>query len=138
MELTCILLKPDCIQKNLNGEVIGRFEKAGLKIRACKMMRLTDALLKDHYSHLVELPFFPEIVEFMSSTPVIALALEGEDVITKVRDMLGPTDSTKAPEGSIRGDLGTDKMRNIAHASDSPEAAEAELKRFFEEGEIFA
>ncbi len=138
MEKTCILLKPDCIQKNLNGEVISRFEKAGLKIRACKMMNLTNELLEDHYSHLVSLPFFPEIVEFMSSTPVIALALEGENAIGAVRDMLGPTDSSAAPAGTIRGDLGTDKMRNIAHASDSSEAAEAELKRFFVDGEIFA
>lgn len=137
MAMTCILLKPDCIQKNLSGEVISRFEKAGLRIRGCKMMNLSEAILREHYSHLAHLPFFPEILGFMQSSPVIALALEGDNIIAAVRDMLGPTDSTKAAKGTIRGDLGTDKMRNIAHASDSPEAAAAELKRFFAEGELF-
>ena len=137
MQKTVILLKPDCIEKNLAGEVIGRFEKAGLKIRACKMMRLSDAILKDHYSHLADKPFFPEIVKFMQLTPVIALALAGRNAITQVRDLLGPTDSKAAPKGSIRGDLGADKMRNIAHASDSPDAAAAELNRFFDGSEVY-
>jgi nucleoside-diphosphate kinase len=138
MEMTCILLKPDCIEKNLSGEVIRRFEQGGLRIRACKMMRLSDELLREHYAHLTHFPFFPEIVQFMQSTPVIALALEGDQAVARVRDMLGPTDSTKAAKGTIRGDLGTDKMRNIAHASDSTEAASAELKRFFGKSELFA
>lgn len=137
MELTVILLKPDCVQRNLIGEVIGRFEKSGLKVRACKMMQLTDALLKDHYSHLADKPFFPEIAGFMKSAPVVAMILEGENVIAKVRDMVGPTDSTKAPKGSIRGDLGRTKMENIVHASDTPENAAAEVKRFFKQEEIF-
>lgn len=137
MQKTVILLKPDCVEKNLAGEVIGRFEKAGLKIRGCKMMNLSDAILKDHYSHLADKPFFPEIVKFMQSTPVIAIALEGQGAIAQVRELLGPTDSKAAPKGSIRGDLGTDKMRNIAHASDSEEAAAAELKRFFATNEVF-
>lgn len=137
MQKTVILLKPDCIEKSLAGEVIGRFEKAGLKIKACRMMRLTDELLKEHYSHLADKPFFPEIVTFMQSTPVIAMALEGENAVGRVRDLLGPTDSQAAPKGSIRGDLGTDKMRNIAHASDSEETASAELRRFFAASDIF-
>ena len=137
MQKTVILLKPDCVEKNLTGEVIGRFEKAGLKVRACKMMRLTDDLLKEHYSHLADMPFFPEIVAFMQSQPVIAIALEGDGAIAQVRDLLGPTDSQAADKGTIRGDLGTDKMRNIAHASDSEDTAAAELKRFFSEEEIF-
>lgn len=137
MELTVILLKPDCVQRNLIGEVIGRFEKSGLKVRACKMMQLTDALLKDHYSHLADKPFFPEIAGFMKSAPVVAMILEGQDVIVKVRDMVGPTDSTKAPKGTIRGDLGKTKMENIVHASDTPENAAAEVKRFFKQEEIF-
>ncbi|MGV3755419.1 MAG: nucleoside-diphosphate kinase [Verrucomicrobiota bacterium] len=137
MELTVILLKPDCVQRNLIGEVIGRFEKSGLKVRACKMMQLTDALLKDHYSHLADKPFFPEIAGFMQSAPVVAMILEGQDVIVKVRDMVGPTDSTKAPKGTIRGDLGKTKMENIVHASDTPENAAAEVKRFFKQEEIF-
>jgi len=137
MELTVILLKPDCVQRNLIGEVIGRFEQSGLKVRACKMMQLTDALLKDHYSHLADKPFFPEIAGFMKSAPVVAMILEGQDVIAKVRDMVGPTDSTKAPKGTIRGDLGKTKMENIVHASDTPENAAAEVKRFFKQEEIF-
>lgn len=137
MELTVILLKPDCVQRNLIGEVIGRFEKSGLKVKACKMMQLTDALLKDHYSHLADKPFFPEIAGFMKSAPVVAMILEGENVIAKVRDMVGPTDSTKAPKGTIRGDLGKTKMENIVHASDTPENAAAEVKRFFKTEEIF-
>lgn len=137
MELTVILLKPDCVQRNLIGEVIGRFEKSGLKVKACKMMQLTDALLKDHYSHLADKPFFPEIAGFMKSAPVVAMILEGENVIAKVRDMVGPTDSTKAPKGTIRGDLGKTKMENIVHASDTPENAAAEVKRFFKIEEIF-
>ena len=137
MELTVILLKPDCIQRNLIGEVIGRFEKSGLKVKACKMMQLTDELLKDHYSHLADKPFFPEIAGFMKSAPVVAMILQGENVIAKVRDMVGPTDSTIAPKGTIRGDLGKTKMENIVHASDTPENAAAEVKRFFKTEEIF-
>jgi len=137
MQKTVILLKPDCMERNLAGEVIGRFERAGLKIKACRMMRLSDELLKEHYSHLADKPFFPEILNFMQSTPVIAMALEGEDAVSRVRDLLGPTDSKVAPPGSIRGDLGTDKMRNIAHASDSDENASAELARFFRSSEVF-
>lgn len=136
-ETTVILLKPDCYENALAGEVIDRFLKAGLNVRACKMMRLTNDLLREHYAHLVDFPFFPEIVEFMQSAPIIAIALEGDGAIGKVRDMLGPTDSTAAEKGTIRGDLGTDKMRNIAHASDSPETAAAEIKRFFCENELF-
>ena len=136
MEKTVVLLKPDCYTRNLVGEVIGRFEKAGLAIKACKLMKLSDALLKEHYSHLADKPFFPEIVGFMQSSPVVALALEGENAINKVRDLIGPTDSTQAAKGTVRGDLGQDKMRNIVHASDAPETAAAELKRFFAEGEI--
>ncbi len=137
METTVILLKPDCYQKKHAGDVIARFEASGLKIRACKMMNLSTDILKDHYSHLADKPFFPEIVAFMQSAPVVALALEGPNSIAAVREMLGPTDSTKAAKGTIRGDFGQDKMRNIAHASDSPEAAKAELKRFFRSEEIF-
>ncbi len=137
MELTVILLKPDCVQRNLIGEVIGRFEKSGLKVKACKMMQLTDELLKDHYSHLADKPFFPEIAGFMKSAPVVAMILQGENVIAKVRDMVGPTDSTIAPKGTIRGDLGKTKMENIVHASDTPENAAAEVKRFFKQEEIF-
>lgn len=131
MEKTLILLKPDCVAKGYVGDVIGRFEKAGFKILDCKMMHLTPALLREHYAHVADRPFFPEIERFMSSSPVIALILSGDDVIVRVRELLGPTDSTKAPKGTIRGDLGESVMINVVHASDSLEAAEAEIVRFF-------
>ena len=136
MEKTVVLLKPDCVQKGLMGEVLKRFEAQGFRVVGCKMMQLDDAILKDHYAHLVELPFFPEILGFMQSSPIMALALEGEGIIQKVRDFIGPTDSTKAEKGTVRGDLGEDKMRNVVHASDSSESAQAELSRFFRPGEV--
>lgn len=138
MQQTLILLKPDCVQGGHCGEVIGRFERAGFKIRGCKMIQLNDAVLNEHYAHVASKPFFPEIRAFMQSTPVIALALEGDGVIDKVRELLGPTDSTKAPKGTIRGDLGKTVMINVVHASDSPENAAVELRRFFQPGEIFS
>jgi nucleoside-diphosphate kinase len=136
MERTLILCKPDCMEKNLAGEVLRRFEAAGLQLVAAKSMRLTPAILAEHYAHLADKPFFPEIVAFMSARPVLALILTADGAVTKVRDLLGPTDSRKAAKGTIRGDLGADNMRNIAHASDSPENAELEVKRFFKADEI--
>lgn len=138
MEKTFIILKPDCMEKGLAGQVLQRFESEGFSIVATKMVRLESPILREHYAHVADLPFFPEIEEFMSSRPVIMLALQGDNVIQRVRDLLGPTDSSKAPKGTIRGDFGTDMMRNVVHASDGPETAAAELKRFFLEGEIFA
>jgi nucleoside-diphosphate kinase len=137
-QTTLILLKPDCVSKKLCGEVLKRFEDAGFKIRGMKMIQLDDAILKDHYAHIADKPFFPDVVTFMKSVPVIALALSGRSVINKVRTLLGPTDSRKADKGTLRGDYGVDSMVNVAHASDSPEAAEAEIKRFFKPGEVFA
>jgi len=130
-ETTLILVKPDAVAQGLTGEVLQRLEKNGFKILNCRMLRLTPALLQEHYAHLASLPFFPEIETFMASGPVVAVALSGENAISRVRELLGPTDSTKAPKGTIRGDLGKDKMHNVLHASDSAEAAQAELKRFF-------
>jgi len=131
MEKTLILLKPDCLQNQVAGKVISRFEEKGYGIIATRMIQLDDALLREHYAHVADLPFFPEIAEFMSSRPVLAMILEGENIVQGVRDLLGPTDSTSAPEGTIRGDLGTDRMRNVVHASDSPENAQIEIDRFF-------
>lgn len=138
MEKSLIILKPDCMEKNLAGAVLERFGKEGFSIVACKMITLSDALLKEHYAHLADMPFFPDIAGFMSSRPVIVVTLQGENVIARVRELLGPTDSTQAAAGTIRGDFGTDKMHNIAHASDGPEAATAEIARFFADSEIFA
>lgn len=137
-QTTLILLKPDAVSKHLCGEVLKRFDAEGFKIRGLKMIQLDDEILKDHYSHIAHLPFFPDVATFMKSFPVVALALSGDNVIDRVRTLLGPTDSTKADKGTLRGDFGVDKMVNVAHASDSPEAAEAELKRFFKAGEVFS
>ncbi len=137
-ERSLILLKPDCVTKGHCGEVIDRFEKAGFRIRGAKMMTLSDGLLAEHYSHVADKPFFPSIVGFMQSSPVVALVLEGDDAVAKVRAMLGPTNSKEAEPGTIRGDFGEDMMVNVCHASDSPENGEIEVKRFFRDEEIFA
>jgi nucleoside-diphosphate kinase len=140
-ETTLILFKPDAISKNITGQVLARFQAEGFVIRGIKMMPLSDEILAEHYSHIADKPFFPSVRGFMQETPVIALALEGENIIARVRDLLGPTDSTQAAAGTIRGDFGFKdgdaKMRNVCHASDSVEAAAAELKRFFKDEEIF-
>ena len=137
-ETSLLLLKPDCVAKGLNGEVLRRLEAEGFRVRGIKMILLTDELLKEHYSHIADKPFFPDVANFMKSNPVIAVALGGDNVIAHVRDLQGPTDSKIAPKGTIRGDFGSDKMTNVVHASDSPEAAAVELKRFFKDGEIFS
>ncbi|MFP4068911.1 MAG: nucleoside-diphosphate kinase [Verrucomicrobiota bacterium] len=133
MEETLIILKPDCVEKRICGEVISRFEAAGFEIAAAKVMQLDGAILREHYAHVADKPFFPEIEAFMSSRPVIAMILRGENVIDRVRELLGPTNSKEAPAGTIRGDLGTDMMRNVVHASDGPDTAAVEKKRFFPE-----
>jgi nucleoside-diphosphate kinase len=118
------------------GNVIGRFEQAGFVIVGCKLTRLAPAILREHYAHVAERPFYPMLEAFMSSRPVIVMALEGEDVVQRVRDLLGPTDSRKAAKGTIRGDFGTDVTVNVAHASDSEANAQIELARFFQPGEL--
>ena len=133
MEETLIILKPDCMEKRAVGEVISRFEQAGFDLRAAKIMQLDGPILREHYAHVADKPFFPEIESFMSSRPVMPMILAGDNVIAKVRDLLGPTNSKEAAPGTIRGDLGTDMMRNMVHASDGPETAAAEKKRFFPE-----
>lgn len=133
MEETLIILKPDCMEKRVAGQVITRFEQAGFQIVAAKIMELDGPILREHYAHVADKPFFPEIEAFMSSLPVMPMILRGDGVIKKVRELLGPTNSQEAPKGTIRGDLGTDMMRNVVHASDSPETAAAEKKRFFPE-----
>ncbi|UPA22532.1 nucleoside-diphosphate kinase [Candidatus Peribacteria bacterium] len=137
MERTLILLKPDAVEKKICGKVISRFEDAGLTIRGCKMIHLSPEILRNHYAHIADKPFYPEVETFMSSKPVIALVLEGNDVIGQIREMLGVTDSTKAAPGTIRNEFGVDMMINVAHASDGLEAATSEIKRFFSDSEIF-
>ena len=137
-ETTLILFKTDCVEKKLVGEILNRFESEGFKIRGIKMISLSTEILNEHYAHVADRPFFPEILNFMQACPVIALALEGENAIARVRELLGPTDSNVAEKGTIRGDFGVDTMRNVCHASDSQESASTELKRFFSEEEIFS
>ena len=138
MQRTFIIFKPDCMEKRHVGTVLARFEAAGFDVIGCKMMRLTPALLRTHYAHVADKPFYPEIEGFMSSRPVIVMALQGKDVVQKVRDLLGPTDSRKAAKDTIRGDFGTEMMKNVVHASDSVENGKAEIARFFKPDEIFA
>lgn len=137
MERTLILLKPDAVAGKFCGKVITRFEDAGFTLRGCKMIALTPAILKQHYAHVADKPFYPEIEKFMSSIPVIAMVIEGSDIVNKVRDMLGVTDSRKAAPGTLRATLGKDVMINVAHASDSLETAEKEVARFFTKDELF-
>lgn len=136
-ETTLILFKPDAISTARVGQVLSRFEAAGLKVRGIKMLKFADALLREHYAHIASKPFFPEVVQFMQKTPVVALALSGDNAVARVRELLGPTDSKKAAKGTIRGDFGVDVMVNVCHASDSTETAAAELKRFFRPEELF-
>ena len=139
-ETSLILFKPDAVAKNIVGKVLSRFEAEGFTIRGIKMISLSDEILAEHYAHIAEMPFFPSIRGFMQETSVIALALAGDDAIARVRDLLGPTDSTTADPGTIRGDFGyktsDSKMRNVCHASDGQDTAAAELKRFFSDGEL--
>ena len=128
---TLVLLKPCTVQRALIGEIISRFEKKGLRVAGLKMMQLDDAILAEHYAHLVDRPFFPGLKESMMVTPVIALALEGVDAIEVVRQMAGPTNGRKALPGTIRGDYACCTSENLIHGSDSVENAEIEIKRFF-------
>jgi len=130
METTCILIKPDAMRAHRIGEIIARFEKANLEITGCKMLSLDREVLAVHYAHLLEKPFYPEVEEFMQSAPVIALAVTGENAVANVRALAGATNPAKAEPGTIRANFGTDVMANAIHASDSPEAAKAELARF--------
>ena len=136
MEKTFVIFKPDCMEKRLVGTVLARFEAAGFDVIGCKLGRLSPDLLRKHYAHVADKPFYPEIEQFMSSRPVIMMALQGKDIVQKVRDLLGPTDSRKAAKGTIRGDFGTEMMKNVVHASDSVENGQAEIARFFKPEEI--
>jgi nucleoside-diphosphate kinase len=135
-ERSLIIIKPDALQRSLAGEIITRFERKGLKIIGVKMLVLSDALVEDHYSHIKDKPFFPRIARFMTSTPVIVMAVAGLSVIDAIRIIVGPTKSFEAAGGTIRGDYALSMQSNIVHASDSKEAAEAEIKRFFKDEEI--
>ena len=142
MERTLIILKPDCVEKRLCGTVISRFEQEGFSIVGCKVIQLTSEVLREHYAHITQFPFYPEVEKFMSSTSVIVIVFEGESIIDRTREFLGVTDCKQAAPGTIRAEHGskedaTSKMMNIAHASDSAETAQGEIKRFFTAEELF-
>ena len=138
MERTLVLIKPDAVQRGLAGRILGRFEDKGLKIVGLKFISLSDELLNEHYSHLIDKPFFPGTKKFMQSTPVIAVCLEGLDSVETVRSMCGVTKARAAAPGTIRGDWAMSVQANLVHASDSLETAQAEVARFFRPEELFA
>ncbi len=131
IEKTYIMLKPDCIKRGLMGEVISRIEKKGYKIVDAKMMRLDETVLREHYAHIVDKPFFPEIVEYMTSGPVLAMIVEGESAVRGMRILMGATKFEEAAAGTIRGDFAFCTTENLIHGSDSAENAEIEINRFF-------
>lgn len=137
VQRTVVLIKPDGYQKKVVGQVIDRFEKAGLKLVALKMLRLTKPLLEVWYAHHKDKPFFPLLCEQMMSTPVVAIVLEGDNCIQKVFDICGPTDPAEAAPGTIRRDFGIDKPHNVVHRSDTVEAAQKEIGLLFKPEELF-
>ena len=137
MQKTLVLIKPSAIQRGLVGEVISRFEKKGLQIIGFKMMSLSDEMIKLHYAHLIDKPFFKRIKDSMQVTPVFAVALKGLDAVEVVRKMSGVTLGRDAQPGTIRGDYSMSVQENIVHTSDSVENSTTELLRFFKEEELF-
>ena len=136
MEKTLIILKPDAVQRGLAGEIITRFEKKGLQLAGMKLMRIPASLAEQHYAPHKGKPFYEGLVRFMTSSPVVVLALAGKDAIAISRKMMGATFGSKAEPGTIRGDFGISNAFNLIHGSDSPEAADKELKLFFKPDEL--
>jgi nucleoside-diphosphate kinase len=138
VQKTLVLLKPDALQRDLLGEIIRRFELKGLKIVALKFIRLTETMLDEHYAHLADKPFFASLKQFMMQTPVVGLVLEGIDAVEAVRKIVGATNPRAADAGTIRADFSMNVPSNLIHASDSPENAATEIKRFFNDDELFS
>ena len=138
LERTLSIVKPDAVAAGATGDILSRFEKAGLTIIALKKMRLTEAQAQGFYAVHKERPFFSDLVKFMTEGPIVVSALEGENAIAKNRELMGPTDSSQAEPGTIRGDHGTDIERNAVHGSDAPETARIEIAYFFNATEIQA
>lgn len=136
METTLIILKPDAVQRGLMGRILSRFEDKGLQVVGCKLMQISGKLAETHYEAHKTKPFYPGLVKFMTSSPVLVMALRGNGAITICRNMMGATFGSKAAPGTIRGDFGVSNSFNLVHGSDSPEAAERELKLFFAPGEV--
>ncbi len=137
MEKTFVILKPDAVNRGILGKITDRLESKGLKLAACKMMQLDDAILEKHYAHLADKPFFAGIKKFMKSSPVLAMAWEGKDAVAVVRALCGVTNSRNAAPGTIRGDFAMSIQCNIIHASDSIETAQKEIPMYFKPEELF-
>lgn len=135
-ERSLILLKPDAVNRRLSGRLITRIEDKGLKIVGLKMMQVTPELSRQHYEEHVEKPFYPLLEEFITSGPVVAIAVEGPEAISVMRSMMGSTNGRESAPGTIRGDFGCSRQMNLMHGSDGPEAAARELKIYFGEGEL--
>lgn len=136
-ERTLLLIKPDAIQRGFLGEIISRFERKGFKIAGMKMLQMSKELSKEHYAHLVNKPFYPDLEKFVTSHPLVAVVIEGKEAVEVTRLIVGPTNASKAPGGTIRGDLSNSTSRNVIHASDSKETAVKEVHRFFKPNELF-
>ena len=136
VERSFVLLKPDAVARRLIGEILGRFESKGLKIIGMKMLQVTPALSKQHYAEHVHKPFYPMLEEFITSGPVVALAVEGPQAIAVIRAMLGSTNGRDASLGTIRGDFGLSRQMNLVHGSDGPDAATRELGIYFKSDEL--
>ena len=136
MERTFVMLKPETIRRGLVGEIISRIQRKNFKIVDMKMMNLGEEIIREHYKHIVDKPFFVDILKSMTSGPVIAMIIEGEDVVKAIRNIMGPTKWLEAPAGTIRGDYANSTTENLIHGSDSVENAEIEIKRFFSIQEI--
>ena len=137
MEKTLLLIKPDAIQRGLVGEMVARFERKGFRLAGMKMLQMSPELAKEHYAHLVGKPFYPDLEKFVTTHPLVAVVIEGKEAVEVTRLIVGPTNASKAPGGTIRGDFSNSTSRNVIHASDSKEAAEKEVKRFFKDDELF-
>jgi len=137
MERSLVLIKPDAMQRGLGGAIISRLEKQGLKSVALKMLHMDKALAKQHYAIHEGKPFFEDLINYITSTPIIAVVFEGKDAVGVIRKMMGATDPAKAEAGTIRADFGSDIQNNAVHGSDSIETAEKEINLFFAEDEIF-
>lgn len=131
-----VMMKPDAVQRRLMGKILSRFEEKGLQIVAVKLIQIDEELAKTHYGEHAEKPFFPGLVEYITSSPALAMVIEGEEAITTIRKLVGATNPLEADLGTIRGDYGMETGRNIIHASDSPASAEREIGLFFNEDEI--
>lgn len=136
MEQTLVILKPSAVERGLIGDIISRIEKKGLIITGMKMMRLSEDILREHYAHLVDKPFFPSIVASMTAAPVICMVLKGIDAVAVFHEMTGATNGRKAAPGTLRGDFCTSGSENVVHASDSVENAVKEINRFFRPEEV--